>query len=40
MLAEKFKEIDKDNSGSIEVAELVSAFKIIYGEKYTEEAIN
>lgn len=39
ILARKFREIDKDNSGAIETAELVSAFKAVYGNKYTEEAI-
>ena len=36
-LADKFKEMDKDNSGVLEINEVIEAYKSIYGETNEEE---
>jgi Ca2+-binding EF-hand superfamily protein len=35
-LADKFQEIDKDNSGVIEYDELLECFRHVYGSTYSE----
>lgn len=35
-MAEKFKEIDKDDSGTIDEKELLQGFREVYGSMYTE----
>lgn len=36
LLAERFREVDKDNNGVLDKQELLQCFRAVYGATYTE----